>query len=67
MVFLNQELQLIERMVLDSKTAKLMGVDYETKKCHKDTKPQKWSEGVHYGTMNDLKCHFCDEDPILCA
>ena len=57
--FLKQELHLRERMVLDSKTAKLMGLESERQKDRRDTNPPNWPKGANYGIANDLKCPFC--------
>ena len=56
---LEKELRIRQKMVLDAKSAKVMGIEFERQKDRNDTKPRKWS-GVHTG-IAELKCHFCDK------
>ena len=61
--FLQQELKLREKIVLDNKSARLMGIDL--KFDHKKTGGEKTAKsspgGVHSVTDPSLKCHFCGE------
>ena len=62
--FLKQELQLRERMVLDNKTAKLMGFESKNEKppTNKNDKPKNWGSTNYESTGDGLKCHFCEEE-----
>ena len=61
--FLEQELKLREKMVLDTKSARLMGIELkiEPKKTGQDKSGKKPNSGVHSVTDGSLKCHFCGE------
>ena len=56
--FLQEELKLREKMVLDTKSARLMGIDLkmEGKKSGND----KISHGGVHTTTEGMKCHICD-------
>ena len=59
-----RELKIREKMVLDTKSAKIMGVDYDRQKDCNDARPKKWPTCVHTG-IAELKCHFCDKTDHL--
>ena len=44
-------------MVLDNKSAKIMGIDYDRQKDHNDARPKKWLTGVHTA-IAELKLPF---------
>ena len=63
--FLKEELLLREKLALDNKTAKLMGIglsknDYQ-KDGYKGEKSKNWSSSGHTVTSEDLKCHICEQ------
>ena len=57
--FLEKELKIRGKMVLDNKSAKIMGIDYDRQKDRNDARPKKWLTGVHTA-IAELNCHFCD-------
>ena len=63
--FLHEELLLREKLVLDNKTAKLMGMCLNKDDCQKDGykggKSKNWSGTGHTMTSEDLKCHICEK------
>ena len=58
--FLKQELRLRERIVLDNKTAKLMGLGSD--KDEKNKEKPKLATRVHNSVGEGIKCSFCDKD-----
>ena len=65
--FLQEELVLRERLVLDNKTAKLMGMgvsnkDDNKKSGYRGDDSNNWTGSGHTVSSEELKCHICEKD-----